>query len=226
MFYVLVVITSALTVQAEIRLPQLKPIVQPIVRPMTKSIENMHHRNADSSPRESTAMRNTQSRPTQNRPTRGVFTKALLAKGSAVTAPRKSAARRCTQARPTQSLIGCDRPLETLRPSSTMGHTNFLPPETNVKTSFQRSHIAPQTAWATMFGIEGDNSIGDVTTVIGIEGDEPEGLDTQLRAEPFPQGCAFSVALACIILCFAIISAVLTYYPVISTGLKDPLLSP
>merc|ERR1719191_1728311 len=178
---------------------------------MTKSIENMHHRNADSSPRESTAMRNTQSRPTQNRPMRGVFTKALLAKGSAVTAPRKSAARRCTQARPTQSLIGCDRPLETLRPSSTMGHTNFLPPETNVKTSFQRSHIAPQTAW---------------TTVFGIEGDEPEGLDTQLRAEPFPQGCAFSVALACIILCFAIISAVLNYYPVISTGLKDPLLSP
>ena len=50
MFYVLVVITSALTVQAEIRLPQLKPIVQPIVRPMTKSIENMHREHISSQP--------------------------------------------------------------------------------------------------------------------------------------------------------------------------------
>jgi len=70
------------------------------------------------------------------------------------------------------------------------------------------------------------HSIGDVVTEFGIEGDEPEGLDTQLRAEPFPQDCTFSVALAGIILCVAIISAVLNFYRVISTGLKDPLLSP
>jgi len=54
---------------------------------------------------------------------------------------------------------------------------------------------------------------------------EPPGLDTQLHAEPFPQGCTFSVALAGIILCVAIVLTVLNYYQVISTGLKDPFLS-
>jgi len=55
---------------------------------------------------------------------------------------------------------------------------------------------------------------------------EPPGLDTQLHAEPFPLGCTSSVALAGIILCVAIIFASLNYYRVISTGLKDPFLSP
>jgi len=279
----LVVITSALTVQAEIRLPQWRRLVQPIVRPMTKSMENMHrehniiHNNIISSP----AMSKPPSARDRIRHTLETFlpsstmghnlflhaaTKVKTLFQRSHLAPQAAwqstgdvitvfgiEGDECLQATVSKNMESLFVSFASLQKGGCYSQgfrekagmeTLFVPFQGDVKIRvFKRSNDIvqsrkkcngsqkPACIMAAMDSQPEMDRASQPQIPVAVTSHrqpvaEPPGLDTQLHAEPFPRGCTFSVALAGIILCVAVVFAVLNHCRVTSTGLKDSFLSP